>query len=115
MFNSVYFSAKLSKEVIEQKVRTPPILLITPPPIDAKKWDKYCLETFNDTSPRTNPTAKAYGERVKCVANDMDCITVDAFALLGGNHEQGEAYYGQHLEDGLHLNELGNKRLYEVS
>jgi hypothetical protein len=45
----------------------------------------------------------------------MDCITVDSFALLGGDHEQGEAFYGQHLEDGLHLNELGNKRLYEVS
>lgn len=93
----------------------PPILLITPPPIDAKKWDKYCLEAFNDISPRTNSVARAYGERVKSVARAMDCLVVDAFSLLGGYHQDGETHYGLHLEDGLHLNELGNRLLYDVS
>ena len=95
--------------------RTPPIIMVTPPPIDAKKWDKYCLETFNDTSPRTNAVTKAYRERVKLIAKEMQCNIVDAFSLLGGDHEDGESHYGLHLEDGLHLNELGNRLLYDVS
>ena len=45
----------------------------------------------------------------------MKCHVVDAFALLGGDNEEKEAHYGLHLEDGLHLNELGNMLLYDVS
>lgn len=59
--------------------------------------------------------AKAYGDRVKTVAKDMECLIVDAFSLLGGDHIECESHYGHYLEDGLHLNELGNKRLYGVS
>ena len=92
-----------------------PILLITPPPIDAEKWDKYCLENFNVIAPRSNSVVKAYGEKVKNVAQEMGCHVVDAFTLLGGDDEKKEAHYGQYLEDGLHLNELGNELLYDVS
>ncbi|KAL7483450.1 hypothetical protein ACHAW6_009101 [Cyclotella cf. meneghiniana] len=96
-----------------QNLRVPPILLITPPPIDEKKWDTYCIQNFNQLSPRTNHASKAYGDRVKCLAKDLECLVVDAFALLGGDHPEQEAYYGQNLEDGLHLNDLGNKLLYD--
>ena len=72
------------------------------------------METFGSVSPRTNLAAKAYGERVKSVANDLNCYIVDAFSLLGGDHDGGEAHYGQYLEDGLHLNESGNNVLYKV-
>lgn len=108
--------AKLPQTVdTEKAITTPPIIMITPPPIDAKKWDKSCLEIFNDTSPRTNTLAKAYGDRVKAVAKEMDCLIVDAFLLLGGDRKDGESHYGLHLEDGLHLNEQGSKLLYDVS
>lgn len=73
------------------------------------------MEFFNDTSPRTNSAAKAYGDRVKSVAKDTNCFVVDAFSFLGGDHAEGDTHYGKHLEDGLHLNELGNRLLYDVS
>ena len=116
MFSYLFYSsAKLPKEIKDEKVKPPPILLFTPPPIDAKKWDKCCMEFFNDTSPRTNDAAKAYGDRVKSVARDTECLVVDAFSLLGGDHAEGDTHYGKHLEDGLHLNEFGNRLLYDVS
>jgi lysophospholipase L1-like esterase len=108
-------SATLPKENKEHNLPIPPILLITPPPIDEKKWDYYCIENYNELSPRSNHSSKAYGDRVKSVAKDLGCLVVDAFALLGGDHVEQEAYYGQNLEDGLHLSDLGNKLLYDVS
>ncbi|KAL3802108.1 hypothetical protein HJC23_010864, partial [Cyclotella cryptica] len=105
--------ATLPVENNDKSQYIPPILLITPPPIDEKKWDNYCIQNFNELSPRTNHASKAYGDKVKSVAKDLECHVVDAFSVLGGDHPEQEAYYGKHLEDGLHLNELGNKLLYD--
>jgi len=90
---------------------TTPIIMMTPPPVDKSAWDKYCMEKFDELSPRTNDVSKLYGDRVKAVAQDMDCSIVDSFSLLQGN--ESEEQYGLNLEDGLHLNSAGNKRLYE--
>jgi len=89
----------------------PPIILITPPPIDRSAWDKFCFEGFGLLSPRTNEVTKQYGIRVKSIAEELGCSVVDAFSLLGGNN--AEEIYGASLEDGLHLNGPGNKLLFE--
>jgi len=89
----------------------PQIILITPSPVHKPHWDKYCMENFDDVSPRTNEVAKLYGDRVKSVARELGCSVVDSFSLLGGNDT--EETYGKHLEDGLHLNGSGNKVLFE--
>lgn len=89
----------------------PPIILITPPPVDKTAWDKFCMDSFNELSPRTNEVTKSYGDRVKSVAKEFGCSVVDSFSLLGGNHS--EEIYGKNLEDGLHLNGLGNKLLFD--
>ncbi|KAL7548962.1 hypothetical protein ACHAWF_012233, partial [Thalassiosira exigua] len=89
----------------------PPIIMITPRPVDAPSWDRYCMDAFGELAPRTNDVARLYGERVKSVARASSCSVVDAFSLLGGNGSEEE--YGRNLEDGLHLNESGNKLLHE--
>ena len=95
---------------VGSKLHETPIILITPPPLDEKSWDKYCRQEFNDVSPRSNAQSKAYGERVKLVADEMGCYLVDSFSLLGGNSDV--SVYGTALEDGLHLSAEGNKLLY---
>mmetsp|Transcript_10741 Transcript_10741/g.15326 ORF Transcript_10741/g.15326 Transcript_10741/m.15326 type:complete len:255 (-) Transcript_10741:49-813(-) len=100
--------ADIWSKVEEQKT---PIILITPPPLDEKAWDKYCREEFDNLSPRSNEQSKLYGERVKLVAYEMGCSIVDSFSLLGGN--DGVSAYGECLEDGLHLSAKGNELLYD--
>jgi len=63
-------------------------------------------------SPRSNENAKLYGARVLQLAKELDCAVVDTFNILGGNHEEGEKFYGKYLTDGLHLNEEGNRLVY---
>mmetsp|Transcript_117 Transcript_117/g.221 ORF Transcript_117/g.221 Transcript_117/m.221 type:complete len:260 (-) Transcript_117:84-863(-) len=89
----------------------PPIILMTPPPVYQPKWDKFCMEKFDELSPRTNEVSKLYGDRVKSIAKDLGCSVVDSFSVLEGNEK--EETYEKYLEDGLHLNGLGNKALFE--
>lgn len=89
----------------------PPIILITPPPIDKTAWDKFCIEGFGELSPRTNEVTKRYGDKVKLVGKELGCSVVDSFSLLGGN--ESEETYGKNLEDGLHLNGQGNQLLFD--
>lgn len=88
----------------------PPIFLITPPPVSQTMWDKYCTDQYGEVRPRTNEASKQYGDRVKSVAKHLGCSVVDSFMLLEGN--KSEDTYGKYLEDGLHLNGLGNKALF---
>mmetsp|Transcript_22551 Transcript_22551/g.53234 ORF Transcript_22551/g.53234 Transcript_22551/m.53234 type:complete len:263 (+) Transcript_22551:84-872(+) len=96
---------------LEVDNRSPPVILFTPPPVDQKAWDDYCVSEFGCTSPRTNDAAKLYGDRVKNVGQELGCSIVDSFELLGGNGEVSE--YGKNLDDGLHLNEKGNGLLFD--
>lgn len=41
----------------------------------------------------------------------MGCAVVNTYNLLGG--DQGEEFYGKYMTDGLHLNEEGNRIVFE--
>jgi lysophospholipase L1-like esterase len=83
-----------------------PIILITPPPVDEAAWIEFRqLEKSN----RDNVNTRSYGEQVKQIAAKLNCHVVDAWELLDGATEER----GKYLSDGLHLNEEGNRRLYD--
>jgi len=91
-----------------------PIILMTPPPVDADAWyaergEPSDPERRND---RANDNARAYGQKVKEVAATFgrNCSVLDVFDLLGGNGPV--ELYGRHLRDGLHLSPSGNELLY---
>ena len=90
-----------------------PILLLTPPPVDEVAWKQHCDDKYGDVSKestRRNSLAQAYGEAVKEVAGmDMNCAVVDTWELLEGETPER----GQYLSDGLHLNETGNRKVYQ--
>ena len=89
-----------------------PIILLTPPPADAEAWDHYCsVVSPRPLSPRSNLNAKKYGERVKTIGSEMDCVVVDTHKLLGGDKDR--SFYGQYLTDGLHLTEEGNRIVFD--
>lgn len=83
-----------------------PVILITPPPFDAPAWMKFLQVTEPG---RSNDVAKEYGDEVKKVAQKMNCEVVDTWELLEGN----SANKSKHLSDGLHLNDSGNRLVYD--
>eukprot|EP00977_Amphora_coffeiformis_P010047 scaffold2353_cov167-Amphora_coffeaeformis.AAC.38 len=84
-----------------------PILLLTPPPFDAPAW--MAFRQF-DTPGRDNQVAKAYGDKVKQVATNLDmCAVVDTWTILEGSSDDKSQY----LSDGLHLNEAGNRLVHK--
>jgi hypothetical protein len=86
-----------------------PIILLTPPPFDAAAWSKFRnLEVYEG---RTNQVARAYGERAQEVAKASQCSSIDVWELLEGG--KSPEVYGRYLSDGLHLNELGNRKVHE--
>jgi lysophospholipase L1-like esterase len=84
-----------------------PIIMVTPPPVDAEAW-KESLGLY-DYYDRTNEITRKYGEVAKKVAKQLDCATLDTWELLGGDTND----YGKHLSDGLHLNESGERLVFE--
>ena len=91
----------------ESPTREFPIILLTPPPVDEVAW-----KTFKHlpTSNRTNQRARMYGDRVKQVAKDLHCPVIDTWELLEGNSDERSKY----LADGLHLQENGNRLIYQA-
>ncbi len=75
-----------------------PILLITPPPIDPFESDELGL------SSKVN---RLYADQVLAVAKSSECGAVDLFHVLTGDN--------QYWTDGVHLNELGNERVFDVA
>jgi isoamyl acetate esterase len=85
-----------------------PIVVLTPPPVDSETWKRELgLYDYYD---RTNEVAREYGLAAKAVAKDLNCKFLDTWELLEGEDIQ---LYGQHLSDGLHLSESGNRLLFE--
>lgn len=74
-----------------------PILLITPPPIDPSESDDLGL------SSKIN---RQYADQVLAMAKSSDCGVVDLFDVLTGDDH--------YWTDGVHLNELGNERVYDA-
>ena len=59
---------------------------------------------------RTNESAKKYGDKVKKVlASDTETLIFDVFEALEGGSSASDKY----LNDGLHMSELGNRRVSE--
>ncbi len=66
-----------------------PIILFTPPPAASKAWDHYCTVTSpRSLSQRSNEKVREYGMKVKEIGKEMDCVVVDSFPLLGGDHNE---------------------------
>ncbi|KAG7374408.1 GDSL-like lipase/acylhydrolase family protein [Nitzschia inconspicua] len=85
-----------------------PIIVITPPPVDSETWRRELgLYEYFD---RTNEIAREYGQAAKEVAKDTNCHCLDTWQLLNGSSLET---YRQHLSDGLHLSESGNRLLFE--
>lgn len=85
-----------------------PIILLTPPPVHEEAW-KECRELKQ--SDRRNQVAKEYGDAVKQVGQEHNCPVLDIWQLLDGLSSPD--VYKKHLSDGLHLNESGNRRIYD--
>lgn len=83
-----------------------PIILFTPPPIHEEMWAAF---QGSETSDRTNERAREYGDKVKQVGAKHDCLVVDTWELLSGRTNE----FGKYLSDGLHLNESGNRLVYQ--
>ncbi|KAL7567976.1 hypothetical protein ACA910_019684 [Epithemia clementina (nom. ined.)] len=83
-----------------------PIVLLTPPPFDAEAWMKFRSLTKPG---RSNEVAQSYGDVVKKVANKFGLAVVDTWILMEGGSPKKSSY----LSDGLHLNEKGNRAVYE--
>jgi lysophospholipase L1-like esterase len=86
-----------------------PIILFTPPPIHEEMWAAF---KESETSDRTNARAREYGDKVKQVGAELDCHVVDTWKVLSGGMDKNE--FGKYLSDGLHLNETGNRLVYQA-
>uniref|UniRef100_A0A7S4M5V7 SGNH hydrolase-type esterase domain-containing protein n=1 Tax=Odontella aurita TaxID=265563 RepID=A0A7S4M5V7_9STRA len=86
-----------------------PIILITPPPVHDKGWERWCTEMGRDKSQRSNEASRAYGEALKSVGTELGCSILDTYSLLEGDKPGFE----KHLTDGLHLNGSGNEVIYD--
>ena len=104
------FASNLSNVVTtiqnqQKQSRSIPVILMTPPPLDSVAWTE-----FRGLTNRSNERHKLYGEVVKEVAQRHNCAVLDVWSLLEG--DKSVETYNQYLTDGLHLNELGNRKLY---
>jgi lysophospholipase L1-like esterase len=86
-----------------------PIILFTPPPLHEGMWAAF---KESETSDRTNARAREYGNKVKQVGAELDCHVVDTWDVLSGGANESE--FGKYLSDGLHLNESGNRLVYQA-
>jgi isoamyl acetate esterase len=99
-----------------QVQRKMPVILLTPPPVDEKRWMKYWgKEESKDLPDRQLHVTRKYCQACKDVAMDQNCLLLDVFDLLGGNVESigSDLAFSTHLSDGLHLSESGNTLVYE--
>lgn len=87
----------------------PPIIVMTPPPLDEETWKRELgLYDYYD---RTNARAREYGLIAKAKAEELGCPLLDTWELLGGSSKTVQDY-GQHLRDGLHLSDSGNRLVH---
>jgi lysophospholipase L1-like esterase len=84
-----------------------PIILFTPPPVDEDLWASF---REIEKSDRTNQVARQYGDKVKQVAAEFGCHVVDTWEVLSGSTNDR----GKYLSDGLHLNDSGNRLVYQA-
>lgn len=110
------------QQPLPEGVILPTIFLFTPPPVDEVAYANFINKT---ESTRLNQITQRYGDAVKQVVQDCNaqnsthdkttttapvCALVDTWSLLEGNNA---TVYPKYLLDGLHLNELGNRKIYQ--
>lgn len=109
------YAANLDKIMIKMRESTGksdndslvPIILLSPPPIDEAAWAAWRQIEKSD---RSNDVAREYGFKVKEVAAKHEqSSVVDTWELLEGRSDARSLY----LSDGLHLNEKGNRKVYQ--
>ena len=89
----------------ERSSKQLPIFLMTPPPVDEVK-----LTAWKGSANRENSNTRQYGLKMQEMAQQHDRVAVvDCWELLKGDTDQR----GEYLCDGLHLNELGNQKVFE--
>lgn len=106
------FVSNLGKMVQLAKAEIPAtrLILVTPPPIAEDKLKDYNLNKGKPiTVDRTNERTHQYVLAVEHVGKTHQVPVVDLWQALKGDSVDR----GLYLIDGLHLNELGNKILYE--
>jgi lysophospholipase L1-like esterase len=106
------FGENLGKIVSRIRARSGsgfPIILFTPPPVHEEMWAAF---KEAETSDRTNARAREYGDKVKQVGAELDCHVVDTWEVLSGGMDKNE--FSKYLSDGLHLNESGNRLVYQA-
>ncbi|KAK9709120.1 isoamyl acetate-hydrolyzing esterase [Basidiobolus ranarum] len=84
------------------------ILLITPPPLDETAWEKHCLEGGR-TLDRNAETTYSYVIGCSKVGEEMDIPVVNLWQLINEDIFENESELIDYLlDDGLHLNSVGN-------
>ena len=81
------------------------IILFTVPPVNERVW------IMDGQVNRTKAAARAYGDALKEAANEDGVLLYDVWTALEG--DKGADVFGKYLNDGLHLSELGNRRVFE--
>ena len=104
---------KIVQAIREQAGDDFPIVVMTPPPVYEPDWGDFLKGNgaSEGESDRTNERARLYGSQAKAVAEEMNCLCLDVFELLDGSSLPEQRH--QYLSDGLHLNEQGNRKLYQ--
>ena len=85
-----------------------PVVLIAPPPIEETMWGDFLKLRGQGGSDRSNEHTRSYGLALEQVAKENDCLFLDAWTLMEGD----KSTRGSFVFDGLHLNEKGNRALY---
>ena len=99
---------------LQQRWRTPHVLLVSPPPVAE---GALTLRNKASSNPRgldrNNQRTKLYVDAARNVAKSLNgAVFVDAWAGMSGAGSEEER--GQYLRDGLHLSDRGNARLFEL-
>ena len=96
---------QLVVQIRERSSAQLPIVLMTPPPVDEVK-----LTEWKGSANRENMNTRQYGLKLQKIAEKHDRVSVvDCWGLLKGDTDQR----GDYVCDGLHLNELGNQKVFE--
>jgi len=89
------------------------IIVLTPPPIDARQRYAFARERYGATSfdpERTDEVAGKYAAAAVRVATSCGAEVIDVYSAM---HSSGQPV-AEFLCDGLHLNEAGNTFVYEL-
>lgn len=89
---------------IQKLQPTMPLFLFTPPPVNEKVVGE-------GPNRRSNQVTKRYGEVAQEIAAQKQLPLLDTWQLLEGNNQTALMQYL--LTDGLHLNEQGNRKIYQ--